>query len=302
MSQPTDHTMKAHPNTSPKKQIPSSPNGKSLRNRATSEWYATIAVFVGSMVLGTAPVSAALIANGGFNSALDTTWADSSTSAESTDASSGTSQYSLDESTGNLLANESTDTELTTTVNQWLVTAIRDAPSYIASGGNPGGAMSSIGGDGGRVNLRAALQFSEDSKATTGLNDFNIDVFLTTGTAAFYNVELYAWNDGDTGVALTVGGPSGGGYNTSTFGAATTILNNVVIDISDVTADTWTTVSLATDVDLGTGYDFYAWRIGHSNNANDDMRFDNVSVVPEPSTIFLTALGLGGLALRRRRA
>jgi hypothetical protein len=161
-------------------------------------------------------------------------------------------------------------------------------------------------GDGGRVNLRAALQFSEDSKATTDLNDFNIDVFLTTGTAAFYNVELYAWNDGQTGVALTVGGPGGGGYNTSTFGAATTILNNVVIDISDVTADTWTTVSLATDVDLGTGYDFYAWRIGHSNNANDDMRFDNVSVVPvsvvpEPSSTAL--IGLGGLALilRRRR-
>jgi hypothetical protein len=52
---------------------------------------------------------------------------------------------------------------------------------------------------------------------------------------------------------------------------------------------------------LGTGYDFYAWRIGHSNNANDDMRFDNVSVVPEPSTTAL--IGLGGLALilRRRR-
>jgi len=77
----------------------------------------------------------------------------------------------------------------------------------------------------------------------------------TLGAGDSVTIELYGWNSGETSVGLSWGGPkSGTTWNQTIVGDATTLLSK-----------TYTTgTSLSELVDLGKGYDYYAWRVGQS--------------------------------------
>jgi hypothetical protein len=106
-----------------------------------------------------------------------------------------------------------------------------------------------------------------------------MDVFLDDNSASnalTFLVELYAWNSGQTGPKLSLGGPTANvaTYNVTTLGGAQTILN-ARIAATSVADAAWQTVTLG-KVDLGSGYDFYAWRIGVMGQTNGDgFAFDN---------------------------
>ncbi|MCC5844359.1 MAG: PEP-CTERM sorting domain-containing protein [Verrucomicrobia bacterium] len=193
-----------------------------------------------------------------------------------------------------------------TSANEWLWTQMNGGFQYSETGG-VGGGGAFIAND-QRTNPRAVGFFADDGKASTGLYDFSMDVYFDTHESRnpIFNVELYAWNDGDNRPRLTMGGapPDNGdfAYNDSHFGDAVAILDNVQIASDSVTASTWTTISLGS-YDLGGGYDFYAWRIGVVGaDGNDDYRFDNVTAIPEPSSLMLMALaGLSLYGLRFRK-
>lgn len=79
-----------------------------------------------------------------------------------------------------------------------------------------------------------------------------------------------------------------------------------MIAASDFTAGEWKTVTVTGSLDLATGYDFYAWRVGvvgADGTDGDIASFDNITVVPEPGTFALLAefTGLISVMIRRRR-
>lgn len=112
----------------------------------------------------------------------------------------------------------------------------------------------------------------KDSKATLGL--VGVAMNYTLGAGDSVTLELYGWNSGETSVGLTWGGSRDGGtWNDTVVGDATTLLSK-----------TYTTgTSLSETVDLGAGYDYYAWRVGRSAGnvvrANaDQTTFSGLSV------------------------
>lgn len=193
----------------------------------------------------------------------------------------GTIVYSLDTATGNVWRSGTPTPDTGINANQWLWTAISGGFAYDGNGGS-GGA-----GDGAFVpttgsfvqNFRAVLQFAADGKTTTGSQTFGMDVFRDDNTLdndLTFRVELYAWN-GASSPGLSVGG-STTAYNTTALNGATTILDTTVDAADDVAEAAWQTVTLGT-VDLGSGYDFYAWRIGVLGQTDGDVfKFDNVTV------------------------
>jgi len=109
-----------------------------------------------------------------------------------------------------------------------------------------------------------------------------MDVFMDDNSASntlTFLVELYGWNAGETGPKLSMGGGTANdpGYNHTILGDATTILNTQVA-ATGVADAAWESVTLGS-VDLGSGYDFHAWRIGVMGQTNgDDFAFDNLTV------------------------
>ncbi|CAA6690036.1 MULTISPECIES: PEP-CTERM sorting domain-containing protein [unclassified Lentimonas] len=244
--------------------------------------------------------NAAIISNGDFDTAPPTAYSNSSAA----------SAYDLDTATGNVVLG-AIDTGIDE--NQWFQTTVNGAPSYSATGGNGGGGGMVMNPAGNTDNKpRAVLQFAQDDKATTGTVSITIDFkFNNTDTGMFGNVELFGWNAPGAGPELSVGGPTA---NSAAFNA--TVLNDAVnllggtgvaIDSSGFTADTWQTATIIGSLDLVTGYDFYAWRVGFygadGTPDGDIASFDNLVVVPEPGTYALLGglTGLVSVMLRRRR-
>ncbi|CAA6679795.1 MULTISPECIES: hypothetical protein [unclassified Lentimonas] len=120
-------------------------------------------------------------------------------------------------------------------------------------------ATDTYGGSATKVNRRGVIRIINDSKATQGLIKVAMD--YTLGAGDYVTLELYGWNSGETSVGLSWGGPKDGtAWNQTIVGDATALLSQ-----------TYTTgTSLSELVDLGTGYDYYAWRVGRSAG-NDDL-------------------------------
>lgn len=150
-------------------------------------------------------------------------------------------------------------------------------------------------------NLRGTILIMDDFNATTGNVTVGLDFTIASGDKI--TLELYGWDTGETSPILSWGGPGGGtSWNVTTIGGdAVTLLNEV-----------YTTGTSASEaVNLGTGYDFYTWRVGFSGLNGDaaggglgaaGTTFSNISVIPEPSGAILAGAGSVLLLLRRRRS
>ncbi|MCH7226823.1 PEP-CTERM sorting domain-containing protein [Haloferula sp. A504] len=169
-------------------------------------------------------------------------------------------------------------------------------------------------------NLRANLLFVEDGGATISPQTVGIDVYLndlTHGTDSngplYLWFEVFAWNAGETGPVLSANGPNASIYNPWLQGDAVKLLDvkvaqtgSGIAGAKEVPAE-YTTVELG-EIDVGDGYDFYAWRIGAAGydgndgtTGPDQFRLSNITAVPEPSSaLCLALLGLA-TGLRRRR-
>lgn len=186
--------------------------------------------------------------------------------------------------------------------NQWALPALTRGFIY-----NPDGGVNGEG-DGAFVqtagtptqNPRAVFYFVDDNKLTTGLIDFGMDVFLDDNSEANslqLLVEVYGWDDGQLEPLLSAGGPTANdpNYNLTDLGDAVTILQTQV-PATSVADATWQTRALGL-VDVGDGYDNYAWRIGVLGATNGDFfAFDNVTTaigvaLPEITVIDRAANG-----------
>lgn len=192
--------------------------------------------------------------------------------------------------------------------NQWVLTNVTRGFEYNATGGNGGGgAFTQDTPQTQNGRNRGVVFFANDASATTGSVDLAMDVFFTDAAGADldFSIELYAWNSGQIGAGLSVGGGTGS-WNQTNLNDAVSLLDTSIL-ASSVADSTWSTVTFSSGLDLGIGYDFYAWRIGVRNAANTDAYgFDNLTVtsspVPEPSSFALLAglVGLGFTVLRRK--
>ncbi len=194
---------------------------------------------------------------------------------------SGAVAYSLDPSSGTVLV-DGNPTEIR--VNHWVWSTLSRGFSYDSSGGDAGegGAFTTYRGP-RKLNRkpRAVLQFVDNAGRTTGKRALGVDVYLDDNTQSGklrLNVELLAWNQGTQGPALSLGGgtPNSLQYNVTNTGDARILLEKTVSS-GEVRNASWQTVSLGT-VDLDSGYDFYAWRIGIAGATDgDSFAFDNLS-------------------------
>lgn len=209
----------------------------------------------------------------------------------------GKTIYFLDASTEKVnyyVTGESTNTT-TVGVSEWMISKVSRGFEYSRTGGVTGdGAFVQHSDNAFNGKPRSVFQFAKDNKATKGSIDIKIDVFLDDNssgadTLSFW-VDLYAWNTGEDGVCLSVWEKSLDNLGTD----AVTLLDTVVLSSGTIANAAWTTVDVGT-IDLGTGYDYYAWRISVLGAGVDDIfAFDNV-VVPEPAT-----MGLLSMVMMRR--
>lgn len=193
----------------------------------------------------------------------------------------GNSEYTLDTTTLNILENGS-DTGVD--ANAWLWSALTRGFSYDASGGGTGQGGAFVGSSDFNQKPRAVAQFATDGKTTQSWQSIKMDVLMDDNTASnalTLLVELYAWNTGELGPQISLGGgtvndPS---YNVTNLNDAATLLNTTIAATA-VGDATWETFDLG-NVDLGSGYDYYAWRIGIMGaEIGDNFAFDNLTVSP----------------------
>lgn len=203
--------------------------------------------------------------------------------------------YSLNTTTLKVMRDVTNDTGVT--ANQWLLTTLTRGFRYDTNGGaggsGDGAFVPSTHSDSFNQRPRGVIQFASDGKATTGSRTITMDVFMVDNTPAnalTFRIELYAWN-GATSPGLSVGGgtENAPSYNVTNLNGAVTILDTTVA-ATNVPHNTWQTVTFG-NVDLGSGYDFYVWRIGVFGHANGDVfKFNNVSVTtPAPVEFKITS-------------
>jgi len=224
-----------------------------------------------------------IISNGDLNVAVP----------EYTGSSVGDSGFYLDTTTLNVLEdqaisnlNGSSNVDTGADAGGWVWSALTRGFAYDANGGSGGSGDGAfvpyIPGDAFNQKPRAVAHFSYDGSATIGLQTFSMDVYMddkSASNALTFLVELYAWNSGETGPKLSTGGGTANdpSYNQTILGDAATVLNTTVL-ASGVSDAAWQTVTLGT-VDLESGHDYYAWRIGVMGATNgDDFAFDNVAL------------------------
>ena len=264
----------------------------------------SVAVLAALAVANSQTASAAIIANGNLN-----------TEVSQWDSVRGDSGYYLDTSTLDVLEDQAissgggaSNANTGRDAGEWVWSSLTRGFAYDPDGGAEGpgdGAFVDRPGADFNSKPRAVAQFVNDGSATTGQQTVSMDVFMDDNTGAntlTFLVELYGWNAGDTGPKLSLGGADANNpaYNVTTLGGATEVLSTAVAAAS-VTDATWQTVNLG-NVDLGTGYDYYVWRIGILGaTAGDDFAFDNLTVIPEPSSSLLAGLFVAGTLLCRRR-
>ena len=137
------------------------------------------------------------------------------------------------------------------------------------------------------------LYFVDDNQLTTGFVNFGMDVFLDDNSeenALQILVEVYGWNDGEVAPSLSAGGPTANdpNYNLTDLGDAVTVLQTQVLATS-VDDATWQTSALGR-VDVGDGYDNYAWRVGVLGGTNgDSFAFDNITATSGVAPPMITA-------------
>ena len=196
---------------------------------------------------------------------------------------SGDTAYSLNPRTLEVLAN---DIETDIQVNEWLWSGLTRGFQYRHSSEEAGGNGAFISREIRYANVpfrpRAVAQFSRDLKATKGTRTLRIDVMLDDNSVRgelTLLVELYAWNRGQVGPNLSMGGPHPNEptYHVTTLNDAITVLSTQV-SANTIADNSWESVNLG-ELDLSDGYDFYAWRIGVlSATVDDRFAFDNVRI------------------------
>ena len=254
------------------------------------------------------PEAAAIDADGNPNAASNTLVTNSNGSATGSiisngrlntvvsqyPSSLGDSAYYLDPTTLVVFEQRPTGSPINTgrEAGTWLWSTLTRGFAYSANGGaggtGDGAFVSYTPGDPFNQRPRAVAQFAADNKTTRGSQTLRMDVFMDDNSASdplTFLVELYAWNSGQTGPKLSLGGGSANNatYNSTVLGNAQTILKTQIAAAS-VPDAAWQTATLGT-VDLGNGYDFYAWRIGMMGQTTGDaFAFDNVGLVGEIPT------------------
>jgi hypothetical protein len=216
-------------------------------------------------------------------------------------SSDGNTGYYLDTTTLDVFEQTSTGSPVNTARNagEWLWSRLSRGFAYNASGGaaGDGAFVAYTGADSFNQRPRAVVQFAHNGSTTTGPQTLAMDVFLDDNSASHaltFLVQLYAWNAGQTGPRLSLGGATENvaTYNVTTLGGAQTLLNTRIAATSVADA-AWQTVTLG-QLDLGNGYDFYAWRIGvMGQSPGDGFAFDNVRVVGEDTTFMQWIDGFG---------
>jgi arylsulfatase A-like enzyme len=216
-------------------------------------------------------------------------------------SSDGNTGYYLDTGTLDVFEQTSTGSPVNTARNagDWLWSRLSRGFAYNASGGvaGDGAFMAYTGVDPFNQRPRAVVQFSHNAYTTTGPQTISMDVFLDDNSASHtltFLVQLYAWNAGQTGPRLSLGGGTENvaTYNVTTLGGAQTLLDTRIA-ATTVADAAWHTVTLG-QPDLGTGYDFYAWRIGvMGHSPGDGFAFDNLRVIGEDTTFMQWINGSG---------
>ena len=213
-----------------------------------------------------------LISNGDLNTTVD----------QYNDVS-GATAYSLNPRTLKVFAN---NIETGIQANEWLWSGLTRGFQYSQGSEEAGenGAFISreIRDEHATFRPRAVAQFSRDLKATKGTRTLRIDVMLDDNSVRgdlTLLVELYAWNRGQVGPNLSMGGPHSNEptYHVTTLNDAITVLSTRV-PANTIADNSWESVNLG-ELDLSDGYDFYAWRIGIlSATVDDRFAFDNVRI------------------------
>jgi arylsulfatase A-like enzyme len=225
--------------------------------------------------VGTAP---SVLSGGDFNQPIS--------QYNSTD---GNSLYRMDSSLN--VTENGADTGID--ANEWVWSTLSRGFQYDPNGGaaGQGGAfVSYTGPDSFNQKPRGVIQFATGGQSVAGVQEIRMDVQMQDNSAAnplLFNLEVYAWNTGQVGPGLSLGGPNANDptYNQTILGDAATLLKTQ-ISASDLPDSAWNSLSVG-NIDLGVGYDFYAWRIGVQGATDgDDFAFDNISLHPLSVPLF----------------
>ena len=154
------------------------------------------------------------------------------------------------------------------------------------------------GSQGADTSDASALNLTKDDKATTGVQNLNLDVWsgASVNNSSQVKVSLWGYNgdavtvDGKLAAATTTHDPSGGT-------ADATLLDSMVLAETEAVGVSETQTM---QIDLGSGYDYLLVALSAKGGDAAEVRLERVDITPEPATLSL--LGLGGLvAMRRRR-